>query len=317
MKVRILILLVLCVLLGGCSLPQQPQTEFAPEPESCLLVYTTMDKSVWEPFLLEFQEQSDLWIQLEQGTAQDLLEKMEKSPEDVDLILGCGADNLDAIQSWLAQLPIEETANEKWTPVFYQVPVIIYNPHLIQKNLPTGFIDLSDPRWQGSFAFADPNTDVLSRSVLAALVHFQTKEIPQNVLKQFSRNVGGIFSCTEKVLDAVGDGTCPLGIVPESAALNAISRGENLEIVYPEEGELLLPAAMALPIEGKHPEQAVRLMTFLIDEATQRHGWEYCNLRPVLEDLQYLPEKPIRNIPEAAAVQKILTLWNEIQENAS
>ncbi|MGI5977661.1 MAG: ABC transporter substrate-binding protein [Candidatus Limivicinus sp.] len=291
MKKIIALLLLFSLGLSACGTTGQEEADFAPAEENCLKVVTAMNKALWETFLMEFQEQSGIWVSIRELNPEELTDAVRHG--EADLILGCGADTALELEKFLAPLTVEGMENKLWTPVMYQLPVIIYNPYLIRKNPPEGWGDLISLRWQGSFAVSDPNRDDMSRAVLPELLQLFPEREGRELMEAFSKNTGGVYGSADEVLDAVVEGSFPMGIVPESAALRAAAGGEKISIVYPREGALLCPEMAALPKKSEHPEQAGRLISFILDEKTQRHGWEYLCLRPVLEEPEYLPEKPL------------------------
>ena len=297
MKKGVGFVLAVSLLLAGCaSGAAQSQMTAPPEAEHCLRVITP-DLSLWDPFLKEFQYRTGIWVNAEQMDASDASGLLEENPDSANLLLGYEPETLREI------LPAAEIRN-----VIYQVPVLVYNSHLIRRNLPEGFADLTDAHWQGDFAVADPCCSGFGRSVVQILVQQNSSLTAEEVLKRFSRNLAGVAETGRKVVQLVRNGTCAMGIVAESEIRAAEEQG--ISVVYPAEGSYLLPAAMASPA----PDEGVRqLMEFLLEESTQHHAWEFCGLRPA--QLELLPHNPRRPEPDDMAWENLTGFWSKIRED--
>lgn len=322
MKRSMIVLLTVCLLMSGCALQRGTSVAYGPAPENCLTIYSPLEERIWSPFVREFQERSGIWVQVEQGSASELLEAFQKEPEKCDLLFGFDMEALSECETMLTEIPAPEEENGtsgasglRSVCVFRELPVIVCNPRLLQKNLPTGLLDLSDERWQGSFSMEDPAESAFGKAVLTVLTQLDSHRTAKEMLRQFRDNVASFEDHPGKVLRNVNDGTYLLGVVPESGALEAISRGTGLSIVYPEEGSFLFPVGAAISQDAVHPEHAGAFLEFLLEEDTQRHAWEFLHLRPALDQGEFLPDNAcMQEEPGNASQRRLMELWKQIRE---
>lgn len=317
MKRCMIFLLTVCLVLSGCTLQQSAGIDDSPAPEKYLTICTPLEEKIWSPFVREFQERTGIWVQVEQGSAAQLLETFQKEPEQWDLLFGFDLKSLQEHENLLHDLSSPESSgtSEKEICVFWELPVIVYNPRLMQKNLPTAFRDLLDARWQGSISMEDPADSPLGKTILSALTRLDTEQTLENTLRQLGNNLPSFASGTQEVLGDVNDGTYLLGVVPESGALEAISRGSSIAIVYPEEETCLFAVGAGISAKSERPDAAKAFVDFIMEENTQRHMWEFLNLRPALDPEANLREKTcIPQQKDDANQHHLMELWNQLRE---
>lgn len=320
MKRSRIFLLTVCLVLSGCAIQQSAYTNDRLAPEKWMMIYTPLEEKIWGPIMREFQERSGVWVQVEQGSASDLLESFRKSPEKCDLLFGFDMESLQECENLLQDLSTADLsgASEKGVCVFRELPVIVYNPRLMQKNLPTGFRDLLDVRWQGSISMENPSESSFGEAVLSVLSQLDVDESVEDTLRRFGENLPSLADCTQEVLDDVNDGTYLLGVVPESGALEAISLGASLALIYPEEGSYLLAVGAGVSEQAEHTDEAEAFVDFLMEEDTQHHIWEFLHLRPALDSGKFLPENVC--IPQQqndAHHRRLMELWTQLREERS
>lgn len=322
---RLTALLLLLALLCGCA----PATSLdvsdrAPEESRRLVLFSCLEESVTQDLVKEFEERTGIWVQVESGSAPELLARIAEDKGYCDLILGCGADTLEANRESFRPCPLpEETVltggcptGEAWVPVSLGALVIVYNPKLVRLNLPTGWASLLDPAWQGKIAFADPESSGFSRTALFALTRIFPDSDPEALLAAFARQLPVLLEDAREAVQRVADGSFCLAVVPEDAALSGMGAGSDLAIVYPAEGTCLAPDCAAIPNDCPHPDNALAFVAFLLGDDAQNRAWESHARRPVLSGLVSLPEGSLMLDPVSAGQtqRELLALWAEIWE---
>ena len=68
--------LALCLGLGGCAGQEQGESGFAPEERERLVIYTSHKAEVWRPIVREFEERTGIWVTVETGGSNELLERI-------------------------------------------------------------------------------------------------------------------------------------------------------------------------------------------------------------------------------------------------
>lgn len=321
MKRSWIVLFAVCLMLSGCARNQKsPACGCA--GDDCLTIYCPLEERIWSPFVREFQERSGVWIQVEQGSQGDLLEAFRNEPEKCDVLFGFDMQTLQEEETMLAEITPSEQQTGTEEPlirsacVFQELPVIVCNPHLLQKNLPTGLGELSDSRWQGTFSVVDPSGSSFGRSVLTTLAQLNPDASAEEALCRFADNSPSFSTSSEQILREVNDGTYLLGVVSESSALEAVSHGASISVIYPEEGSYLFPFGAAISAQTEHPEQARAFLAFLMGEHTQRHAWEYLHLRPADGSAEYLPENTcFPQLSSTFSQRRLMKLWQKVRED--
>lgn len=315
---RIILLLLAAFLLTGCAGTGDP-AETLPEVDQRLTVATSLEKEVWEPLVLEFEQRTGVWTEVTTGSAPELLENWEDA--GWDLIFGCETDllaaNSDAFQpcpdiseDFSGFSPIGET----YCPVSSRGVVLIYNPKLIRQNPPTGLDSLLDPAWQGHIAFADPRQSDFARTVLEILTLENPEEDPETVLTRFSGNLGALLPDAGAVIDSVADGSCRLAVVPEDAAKRCLRAGGSLSVVYPSQGTYQVSQGCAVFRDAPHRENGEAFLRFLLSRDAQSYALEETDRGSVLSSLGE-PEGKFYDAAAAGARQEsLLSLWERIRE---
>lgn len=315
---RLLALAILALTLCGCTAAAQTgATEFAPPEENRLTVFTCLEESVYAPLVKEFEERTGIWVQVETGSAQELMARIAGGESGCDLLLGCEADYLEANGALFLELEEMDGVSAycprgaRWAPLSLRSLVIIYNPKLVRQNPPGGWDSLLSAAWQGKIAFADPETSDFSLTALAALTQRYPEQSREETLSAFAANLDTLLEDTREVVSRVADGSYCLAVVPEDAALRRIDSGESLAIVYPREGTYLIADCAAVPADCAHPENARAFLAFALGEDAQSHAWEAWGRGSVLETLTRLPENCLTYDAAAAGAGQsgLLDAW--------
>lgn len=315
---RIILLLLAALILTGCAGNADPGV-LPPEVDQRLTVATSLEKEVWEPLVLEFEQRTGIWTEVITGSAPELLENWEDA--GWDLIFGCETDLLAAHADAFQPCPdisedfsVFSPIGETYCPVSSRGVVLIYNPKLIRQNPPTGFDSLLDPAWQGHIAFADPRQSDFGRTVLEILTMENPEEDPEAVLTRFSGNLGALLPDIGAVIDSVADGSCRLAVVPEDAAKRCLRAGGSLTVVYPSQGTYRIAQGCAVFRDAPHRENGEDFLRFLLSRDAQSYALEETDRGSVLSSLGE-PEGEFYDAVTAGARQEsILSLWGNIRE---
>ena len=315
MKKFLGILLIGLLVLTGCSTKKDDDTGDTTDVErpyyvrdegeitGTITVYTTMEetqqdalKALWTKYYPE----SKLEIQADSvGTLATRIRGDGQS--DADVIIGglFAADGdiyHDILQPYRPQNEKELAYTDDagyYTFFDVQIMSLVVNPALrdelgVEIN---GYEDLLNPALKGKIATADPAS---SSSAFAQLTNmllakggYESDEAWSYVEKMIQQWDGKIQSGSSGVYKSVVDGEMYVGLTYEDPVSKLVKDGaKNIEIVYPEEGTVFLPAGTGIVKGAKNLENAKKFVDFLLSEEVQEiFGTELTN-RAVRKDVQ-------------------------------
>ena len=191
-----------------------------------------------------------------------------------------------------------------WTGFGARARVIVYNTKSVPAP-PKTIAELTEPRWKGKIAVANPMFGTTAAHV-AALAQTRGEDA---VLKLFAalrandvRFVGG----NSHVRDLVARGDCSAGLTDTDDVWIGKQRGDPIEMIFPDQdgaGTLLIPNSAALVKGAPRAEHAKRFLDWLLRVETE----------------QLLEKGPSRQMPvRGAELGKVKTLhvdWGRLVES--
>lgn len=293
----------------GAGMGDEPSVEYAPQEDRELVIYTSHKEEVYRPIIEEFEERTGIWVDVVSGGSNELLKRISEETETpgADVMFGGGADSLQAYEEcfspyycrdWNMLQAEFRSGDGLWTP-FSSLPVVlIYNTKLVEEGQITSWNDLFAPAWQGRIAFCDPGVSGSSFTGLVTLLDVMengdntTMAEPDDrhngtdttiaetdgrhnedntTMKSLAASLDGRqWQSSGQVLDAVADGTDFVGVTLEETAMKRIAAGEDIAIVYPEDGTCSVPDGAALVRDAAHQENAMQFLDFIAGRDVQQ-----------------------------------------------
>jgi iron(III) transport system substrate-binding protein len=141
---------------------------------------------------------------------------------------------------------------------------------------PRTFRELADPVWSGRIAMGDPNGSGSAFTAVAALARKYGWEYFEGLRRNDVVAAGG----NSAVLNRVVTGEKDVGVILLENLLQAREQNPSvpIEIVYPEDGAILVPSPIAIMRATDTPDGAKRLYDFFLSDAGQTaivNGWMY------------------------------------------
>ena len=301
MKKQLIILLPLLLLLTGCGGTRQEPLSCTPPESRRLVVYTSHKEEVYTPIIREFEERTGIWVEVVTGGTNELLQQIEKEKDAprADVMFGGGVESLESYRDCFTPYICREADQIRdgfqsqcgyWTPFSALPVVLIYNTKLVRAESVTSWGDLENPAFRGNIAFADPQ---ISGSSYTALVTRILAGGGEDCLAGFRSALEGRQSDSSgAVLSDVARGSALVGITLEETALQHISAGEDIALVYPADGTSCVPDGSALVKGAPHEENARRFLDFTVSEDVQSLvGQRFCR-RAVRGDIPADPALP-------------------------
>ena len=137
-----------------------------------------------------------------------------------------------------------------------------------------GYADLLQPELVGKIASADPSSSSSAfcqlTNMLLAMGGYESDEAWQYVQDLFVGQQVAITSGSSAVYKGVYNGEYAVGLTYEDPCATLIKDGAtNIEIIYPVEGTVFLPAQIGIVKNAKNVEAAKAFVDFMLSEEAQ------------------------------------------------
>jgi iron(III) transport system substrate-binding protein len=295
--VLLLITIIFTLVIGYRSKKNIEKSEYSLAEQEKLVIFTSHEEEVFEPIIKEFENKTGIWVEVVCGGTTDLLNTIKESDDEFvcDVMFGGSAESLENCDEYFLKYKCSEydklnsqvfSKDYKWT-VFSNLPiVIIYNNKMVYSiDAPSGWTELLSYIWKGKVAFAEPEKSGSSYTAIAILLQLSDKE-NEEVIDNFIKQIGGSLATSSgEAVDQVSSGIKQVGITLEATAQQRIEAGENLSIIYPIEGTVVLPDGTAILKNAQHVENAKKFIDFTVSKTTQKMVTDRFYRRPVREDI--------------------------------
>jgi iron(III) transport system substrate-binding protein len=284
-----------------------------------VVIYTSVDQFYSEPILKQFEKQSGIKVlavyDVEAAKTTGMVNRLiaEKNNPRADIFWsGEFAQTLllkekGVLASYKSpqavNIPEQYLDSEGyWTGFSGRARIIIVNTKLLAPGShPSSifnFLDNSIPAEK--IGIANPlfgTTATHASALYAALGPAKGREYFDQLYKRGIRIVDG----NAMVKDMVASGQLWAGLTDTDDYCSALTDKQPVAAVFPDQdslGTLVIPNTAAMIAGGRHPEEAKRLLDFLVDEKTEQalidSGWCQVPLRPLDTSLSCIPAIKIR-----------------------
>ena len=169
-----------------------------------------------------------------------------------------------------------KSAGGTWTGFGARIRVLLYNTSRVKPaDAPSSILDLTQPRWKGRFAIANPHFGTMSFQT-AALFAKWGDEKAIDFLRRLKDNGAVIAAGNSDVKDRVSDGRVDVGIMDEDDAVVAVRENKPVAIAIPDQdgpealGTPLMPNVALLVQGAPHAEQGQRFIDFLVSPEAEK-----------------------------------------------
>lgn len=173
---------------------------------------------------------------------------------------------------------------KRWFGFASRARVIVYSPERVPPDaVPRTWMDLTQSRFRGRIVMADPRFGTTGGHLAGMLVYWN-KEFMRGYYEAFLEGLAEneirlLPSGNAGVVEAVARGEADVGMTDTDDVWAAKQRGLTVELVYARHhldgserggGTLLIPNTVALIKNGPNPDNAKRLMNYLLSEMVER-----------------------------------------------
>lgn len=299
-RIGTLALGALQAILAGCG----------PGPSNEVVVYTSVDQVFSEPVLWEFQQRTSIEVLMvfdteetkSTGLLNRLIAESEHPQADVfwsgdpvrpQILVRRGLVEPYAPPTAQDISPEYRAADGSWVGFSARARVLLVNTDLVpESETPQRVDDLTDPRWRGRVAIANPAFGTTTMH-MAALFAAWGDERGRAFLDGLRANEVRIASSNGEVKRLVSEGEVAWGLTDTDDAAVAVTSGAPVRVVYPDQsglGTLLMPTVAVMMRGGPHPETARRLMDFLASRDVERMlAFAECAQMPLRDGVESPP----------------------------
>lgn len=279
----LVIVAVLVMFLSGCNNANKNQP-------SVVVLYVSQDRVFSEPVLRAYEQKTGVTVNAvydteetkSTGLANRLLAEKSNPQADVfwsnepvrTLIL----KNRGALASYISPSAEGISATFKdaegyWTGFSARLRVMVYNTNLVkQDEAPKSIFDLTDAKWKGQVAIADPRFGSTSFHV-AALYAELGDEKADEFFRKLKANDVKIVPGNSVVRDMVARGEVKVGLTDTDDANVAIENKQPVAIVLPDRdgiGVPVMPNMVSLIAGAKHTQAGKQLIDYLLSIEVER-----------------------------------------------
>lgn len=253
-----------------------------------VVIYSGRTKNLIGPLLERFADETGIDIRVRYGDSADLAllieQEGERSPADVFLSQSPGPIGYLAGEGRLAPLPARvldrveaDYRSERglWVGLSGRVRVLVYNTDEVDEaDLPDSVWDLTDPAYRGRFAVAPTNGSF--QDFVTAMRVSVGDERTLEWLRGVRENGARVYANNTAIVEAVARGEVAMGLVNHyynyrQLAEDPGSPTANYAFPTGDLGSLLIVSGVGVLEGADQPQEAARLVEFLLSEEAQRY----------------------------------------------
>ena len=276
---------VACICVGAIALTGCSSSgESTDQSSDTLVIYSPNSEGLINATIPAFEEQFGINVELIQAGTGELFKKLEseKGSPIADIMFGGAytqyASNEELFESYISpedENIVEEFQNQTGysTPYTLDGSVLILNKDLTSDMNIQGYEDLLTEDLKGSIATADPANSSSAfaqlTNILLAKGGYEDEDAWNYVENLFNLIDGKIQSSSSNVYKSVADGEMAVGLSYEDPTVKLLNDQANVEVVYPDEGTVFLPASVAIVKGAQNEENAKKFIDFLLSQEIQ------------------------------------------------
>lgn len=322
-----MLLLCACERANDKAVAAEIAADYNVSKEKQLIVYTSHKEEVYLPIIMEFENQTGIWVEIHAGGTTEMFKEVREAAEEgaCDIMFGGGIESFEAAKDLF--MPYEVTDKDKldsaylskdnlWTP-FTELPLVfIYNSKLVPEGeAPKSWADLLDEKWKGQIAFADLHNSGTSYTILSAISAISG----ESALEKFVDGLkGNVLSSSGEIIPDVSNGTFLIGITLEETAKKSLMAGYDITMVYPEDGTVAVPDGVGMVKNAPHSYNAGKFIDFVTGYETQKYAMDRFYRRPVRTDIvlsdgyEDISQVDFDIEKSAKEEESIFSLWDRI-----
>jgi iron(III) transport system substrate-binding protein len=269
----------------GCGSPEP-----SPTATRTVTVYVSTDRVFSEPVLVEYERRTGVRVNAvydtEETKSTGLANRLiaEKPRPQADVFWSNEPVRTLVLKSREVLAPYRSPSAEGipaalvdpdgyWTGFSARMRVIAYNTALVKpEEAPQSIFDLTDPKWRGQVAMADPRFGSTSFHV-AALYALAGDDRMDDFFRRLKANGVQVVDGNSVVRDLVARGEVKVGLTDTDDVNVAIEDGQPIAMVLPDAAGLgvpVMPNMLSLIADAPHPDEGRKLVDYLLSPDVER-----------------------------------------------
>jgi iron(III) transport system substrate-binding protein len=277
-----LLLTITALLAPGCS--------HGPE----VTVYCAHDREFAEPMLEKFKQDTGIQVAVSYdseankavGLYEALLQEAPRPRCDVhwnnEILATIRLQQKGILAPYASPAAVPfpprfKAQDHTWTAFAARSRILIVNTDKVKDDaMPRGLWELTKPEWKGKIAMAKP---LFGTTATQAACLFQVWGAAQaeDFYRKLHANDIELVPGNKQVAMAVGAGQYAIGLTDTDDAFGEIDAGRPVKIIYPDadappdskRGVLFIPNTVAMIKNCPHPEEAKKLIDYLLSPAVE------------------------------------------------
>jgi iron(III) transport system substrate-binding protein len=257
-------------------------------------LYSARKENLIQPLLDRFSEQTGIQVNLVTGKADALLKRLQSEGRNspADLLITTDAGRLYRAVAAGVTRPVESAILSSVVPAAFRDPnghwfglslrarPILYVKDKVDPKQLSSYEALADARWKGEICIRSSDNiynQSLVASLLAADGEVQTEAWAKGLVKNFARPPKG---GDRDQIKAAAAGMCDIAVANTyylAGMLNSKDAGEQaaaqkMGVFWPNQadrGAHVNVSGAAVTAAAKHPENAIKLLEFLVSKESQ------------------------------------------------
>ena len=305
-----------------------------------VVVYTTVDQIFSEPILKDFENETGIKIKVvydtEETKSTGVLNRLiaEKDNPQCDLFWSGDPVRTIVLKNQDITLPYQSKVAEDinsifkdteyhWTGFSARARVLIYNKDLLSaEDVPQSIFDLTNEKYKGNFAIANPLFGTTTFHFAAIFVALGDEKAKQ-LFTDLKNNDVIIATSNGDVKKQVMQGIVACGLTDTDDAYEAIKENANVGIVFLDQdelGSLIMPNTVNLIKNSPNIENGKILFDYLLSKETEAKLSVSCAQIPLHKDVKTPDDIPSldnimpMNINYDETSQKLEEIQNYLKE---
>jgi iron(III) transport system substrate-binding protein len=279
-----------------------------------VIVYTSVDQPLAGKIFREFERETGIPVRAVFDSEQTkslglvgLLLAESSSPQADVFWSGDPAHSLllvnrGVVQPYISSSSVDIPSEFKspdgaWTGLAARARVLLVNKDvMISGQMPSSIRDLTNPRWKGQTAIANPLFGTAAFHI-SALFAVWGDEKGKEFLNDLKANNVSIARSHAEVKTLVVGGDVAFGLLDTDDAAEAVKEQASMEVVYPDQedlGTLVIPSTVILLRGGPNTEGGKKLIDFLLSKKIEQQ---------MVESGEYIPLRS--GIPGPPSIRRI------------